>query len=522
MPESVICVCPENRQSVRQADVLGVCCRAICMRFLVRTLSVTKNSSKNMLNKLSFDGILTGANGQKLDVDCIVSLPIISGAAASVTVNIPLAVKQHAELTNPCNLHGEAGSQKVEINELWYHRFPLGGTKRKLARDALDISHIGSLKVLDDRFKNNQASVVFHLSPVEFFRHHTASAMTSYSSTPEQTVELFKISAAGLGEIVFMKQWAVHHIEDGITSAHIHSGFYAHVVCQNDDLKNINVMVETFREVLTVLSILFRQGIGLLAWEKRSNTDNETLWEAPLQPNLAPYMEQEKNKFLAFPNEFEKCAEELVSRYLATSKQAKEVIKHLSVSIAPHFLVPEKSRFLSMFSALELAIDLAKLTVSEKEKIGESNAELVAHLQRMRIVIEDESSAFTAKLLERVDGFIKVVKRHNPSFSVKLTAFFKEYPAALFFANDLWPIEGSDRKLGLKEIRNGLTHGVHGKIDSQTLAVASWHFSIFIERLIFVMVGAEVPKGIRSDSYLLTRDEWYCRSYWTPLQRNMP
>jgi len=82
-----------------------------------------------------------------------------------------------------------------------------------------------------------------------------------------------------------------------------------------------------------------------------------------------------------------------------------------------------------------------------------------------------------------------------------------------------WPIEGTDEKLGLKEIRNKLIHGVHGKINFQALAVASWHFSIFIERLIFVMVEAEVPKGICRNSLLLTRNDWYGRDYWTSLQK---
>ena len=390
---------------------------------------------------------------------------------------------------------------------------------RKLARDVLDINHIGTLKVRDDRFKSKKASVVFHLSPVAFFKRHPASAMTLYSSTPNQTVELFQIHATGLGEIVFLKQWAVHHIEDGITSAKIHAGFYAHVACQHDDIQNIDTMVETFREVLTVLSILFRQAVSLLGWEKRCSTRTETLWADPLQPNLAPYMPLEPNNFLAFPDEFEKCAEELVNKHLATSKRVKKVIRNLSVSIAPHISGSMRPGFLAMFGALEQAIDLIKLSASEKQKLGESNAELVAHLQRMRTTIEIESSAFTAKLLERVDGFIKVVASGSLSFSAKLATLFKEHPALSFFAADLWPIEGSDGRLGLKEIRNQLTHGVYGKIESQALAVAGWHFSIFIERLIFVIVGAEVPKGIDRDSYLLTRDEWYGRDYWTPLQK---
>ena len=230
-------------------------------------------------------------------------------------------------------------------------------------------------------------------------------------------------------------------------------------------------------------------------------------------------MPLEPNSFLAFPDEFERCAAGLVNKCLATNRQVKKVIRHLSVSIAPHISVPERTSFLSMFAALEQAVALVQLTASEKHKLGESNTELVVHLQRMKTAIEAESSEFTAKLIERVNGFIKMVESGRPSFSVKLASLFKEYPALSVFAADLWPIEGSDEKLGLKEIRNKLTHGVPGKIESQALAVAHWHFSIFIERLIFVMVGAEVPKGIRRDSYLLARDEWYGHDYWTPLQK---
>ncbi len=471
------------------------------------------------MEKLSFDGVLTGANGEKIDVDCDISLPVISGAAASVTVHVPQASTQHAVLTNPCTLRGRIGLLEVQINELWYRRLPLGGTGRKHARDVLDINHIGSLKVNDNRLKSKEASVVFHLSPVAFFKCHAASAMTSYSSTPNQTVTLFRICAPGIGEIVFQKQWAVHHIDEGTTSAKIHAGFYAHVACHDDGIENIDAMVDTFREVLTVLSVLFRQAVSLLGWEKRCRSRTEKFWVDPLEPNLAPYMALTPNSFLAFPDEFEKCAEELVNKHLAMCKRVKKVIRALSVSIAPHISVSGPPGFLAMFGALERAVGVVKVTASEKQKLGASNAELISHLQRTKIAMEAESSAFTEKLLERVDGFIKVVGSGSLSFSAKLAALFKEYPALSLFAADLWPIEGSEGKLGLKEIRNKLTHGVDDTIESQALAVAHWHFSIFIERLIFVMVGADVPKGIRRDSYLFTRDEWYRRDYWTPLQK---
>lgn len=472
-----------------------------------------------MMEILSFDGVLTDVNGNRLDVDCNVMLPIVSGAAAAVTIQIPHVALQHQKFENPCTLRGKMGSQEVEISELWYRSFPLGGTSRRLARGQLVINHVGILKTRHSHIKHAENTVLFHLSAVEFFKETTASAMTDYSATPSQTVELFKVNVEGFGEITFLKQWAVQHIKEGVISANIHAGFYAEVAYKSEDAKNIDHLVESFREVLTIISIFFRQAVDLLGWEIRSDAGTETIWLNPLKPYIAPYMPYEPRTFLAFPQEFKICADELVSKYLSCSKEIKKVIRHLSVSIAPHIEMRDKNGFLAMFAALELVFNLTKLTPAEKQKLSESNAELTAHLNTMRTSIQRESSEFTTKLLDRVDGFIKTVNDRQPSFSVKITALFETYPSLATLAVDLWPIEGSDKKPGLKQIRNKLAHADHNKVDAQTVAVSRWHFSILIERLIFILVGAEVPKGIRSDSYLLGREEWYRRDYWVALQK---
>ena len=433
-----------------------------------------------MMEILSFDGVLTDVNGNRLDVDCSVTLPIVSGAAAAVTIQIPHVAAQHQEFQNPCTLRGKMGSQEVEISELWYRNFPLGGTSRKLARGQLVINHVGILKTRHSRIKHAETKVLFHLSAVEFFKETTASAMTNYSATPSQTVELFKINVEGFGKITFLKQWAVQHIKVGVISANIHTGFYAEMACKPEEAKKSDHLVESFRQVLTVISIFFRQAVDLLGWEIRSDTGSETTWLNPLKPYIAPYMPYEPRTFLAFPQEFKSCADELASKYLACGKEIKKVIRHLSVSIAPHIEMQDKNGFLAMFAALELVCNLTKLTPAEKQKLNESNAELAAHLNSMKTSIQMESSEHTAKLLDRVDGFIKTVNDQQPSFPVKIRTLFQKYPALAILAVDLWPIEGSDKKLGLKQIRNKLAHADHNNVDAQTVAVSRWHFSILI------------------------------------------
>jgi hypothetical protein len=366
--------------------------------------------------------------------------------------------------------------------------------------------------------KIGEASIKFHLSAVDFFKDHDVAKMARYASTPSQTVELFRLNIVNIGEIIFLKQWAIHHTKDAAESARIYAGFYALLACEDAGAKRIEAIVEAFREILTMLSIFCRQAITLHGWEKENSSGKEIHWFHPLEPNRTPYMELEPHHFPVFPNEFKKSAESLINGYFSAAKKIQKSVRFLAVSIAPHVASPDRSGFLLMFSALEQVVGMIKMSDAEKLELGETNSALVAHLTGMKSGIESESPPFTDRIVERINGFIKLIESGNLSFSAKLQGLFKQYPALSHYAADLWPIEGSKGKPGLKEMRNKLTHSTYDKVNSQALAVARWHFSIFIERLVFVLLGAEVPEGIHRDSFLLSRNGWYAHEYWTTLQ----
>lgn len=473
-----------------------------------------------LLDKTSFDAIVTDSKGQTLDVDCCVSEPVVSGAAASITIQVPLTANRHAELVNPCSLQGKAGQFDIEIDELWYHRLPLGGTRRKLARDVLDLGHVGRLTVRSDHWKNEETFLLFHISGVEYLKHHTQPAIADYSSTPSMSVELFKIHAAGLGDIVFLKRWSIHHIHEGSVSANIYDGFAAQVTCPEQDMHDIDGMVKRFREVLIVLSVLFRQAVTLHGWQRFGRSSIESTWLEPLHPNLAPYMPFKLNNDLAFPNEFQACVQSLVDKYLAASDVVKKTIHLLSVAVAPHVKRTDAGNFTSMFSALEEAISLEKLTVEEREKLRESDGELTKQLTQLRLSIDSEKPPHFERVSERIEGIINAVGSGGPSFSVRFQKFVSAHPPLNLYMSDLWPVTGTSKIPGLKQIRDSLAHGLQHKYSSQALGVSLWHFSILIERLVFILVGATVPKGIHINSSLLYREEWYGRSYWTALQKD--
>ena len=85
---------------------------------------------------------------------------------------------------------------------------------------------------------------------------------------------------------------------------------------------------------------------------------------------------------------------------------------------------------------------------------------------------------------------------------------------------DLWPILGSERQRGLRELRHALAHGRSSFVSLDVIAVAEWHLAILLERLIFVLLGLTVPEEISPGSFLLRTAGrgWYERDQWGLLQ----
>ncbi len=52
----------------------------------------------------------------------------------------------------------------------------------------------------------------------------------------------------------------------------------------------------------------------------------------------------------------------------------------------------------------------------------------------------------------------------------------------------------------------------------EAIAIAHWHFARLTERLAFVLLGAEVPKGIKLKSVLLSREQWYDPLHWQSIR----
>lgn len=470
------------------------------------------------LENISFDAVITDKRGHTLEVDCRVTEPTASGLPASISIEIPLSNQPPAILENPCMLRGVDGSLEIEIKDLWYKSISAGMTRRKHARGTFDINHAGHLWVRRNQWKSERARLCFLLSPVSFFKRHINAATVNYSATPNMTVELFKLQTLELGEIRFIKFWSVHYIDRNGVAAEIRTNFAAEIIFDETTVPAVEQMLEKMKAVLIPLSILTRQAITLHGWIWEKRECIESMWLAPLNPNLAPDMAEEPAEGVCHPNEFNSCAQALVDKFAGSSPEVQEAITLLSVALSPHVRRSTAGDFSALFGALEQVMALNKLTMEERAKLRESDDELIAQLLELKSRVEVTLSPYAASVAARIEGFTKAVDGGAPSLRARFEKLRSAYPALDSYISDLWPLLGTDTQPGLKQIRDSLAHGLRQKYSMHMIAVAQWHFARLAERLAFIILDIDMPIGLRPGSFLLKRDSWYERNHWEALR----
>lgn len=225
-------------------------------------------------------------------------------------------------------------------------------------------------------------------------------------------------------------------------------------------------------------------------------------------------MAEEPIQNLCFPGEFEPHAQALVEKFMAASADLKEAVTLLSVALAPHVESSTAANFSTLFSALEQAIALEKLTTVETKKLRESDGVLITELLGLQTRIEAAKGSHSESVAARIAGLARSVEGSGPSFNVRFEKFLNACPFFKPFMSDLWPLMGTEKNPGLKQIRDSLAHGLRRKYSAQAITVAYWHFARLAERLAIILLGANVPKGLQLNSILLQRDQWYDRAHW--------
>lgn len=463
--------------------------------------------------KLDFDAQLTGSNGVTFPVHCEIRPPSVGGQKSMIRVEVPSQHIPAEAPENPCTVAGKCGVFDIKMEGVHWRRFP-GNLNNTMALNAIELLHVERL-VVKRPSRSDRREIRFHLAPISYLRSQSSFVCFSDSSNSK---ELFVLDLPGLGQTSFLVEWVtVYHRDAEIPGATVSAGFCAVANLPSDGSKDVDRIVSKFKSSLEVLSVLFRQATTLHGW---SCSDGETIstWIAPLEPNMTFSAHEDRGDYVARPQVFIECAAILVKAYEEADKETRSLVRHLSVALNPHVHAKSADRFSFMFSALERVVESAWRKDRTPGEASDTTDELIEHLKRLQKSVAADGGEHALAISARIGGLVKVVS--SPSIRDKFDAFFRLYPMMSIYSADLWPVLGTEKERGLREIRNALAHGRGSFVPVNVVAVAGWHLAILLERLVFVLLNIGIPEGIDLNSYLLRHGArgWYERDWWVPLR----
>ena len=463
--------------------------------------------------KSYFDCELIGADGVTLPVYCEIQPPYVGGQKSLIRLAVPAQHVAKNPPANPCTVSGKSSDVTVFLKDVHWRHFPIS-SKSHLGLEDVELLHVGRLTVVRPA-RHSKREIRLHLTPISYLRSEASCVRYGNLSSSE---ELFALDLPNLGVTSFVAEWVtIYHRDTEIPGATIIAGFSAVLTLPSDYPIDPEKIATEFKSSLEILSVLFRQAVSLQGW---TYTDKETIstWIAPLEPNFAPSAREHRGDFVAKPQVFVECAASLARSYETAEKKTRSLVRHLLLVVNPYNVSRTADRFLFMFSALERVIDFAWKRDRTPQSPTATTEVVIAQLEQLQKKVLAEGWENSSEVSQRLGGLITVVDR--PSVRDKFEAFNRVYPAMRHYCADLWPVLGSEKERGLREVRNALAHGRSSFVSTDVLAVAEWHLAILLERVIFVLLGMTVPDGISPGSLLLRTGGrgWYEMDRWNPLR----
>lgn len=463
------------------------------------------------MRTIAFDGELTGGDGARFGVHCEVESPLVGGQRARVRVSIPVRHLRKDPPRNPCVVAGGNGATKFHLTGVHWKRFPTVSNDGALGLAEVDLLHVDKL-IESHPCSSKSDELRVHLAPIAFFRRE-ASHLPLWNGAGCH--RLFSLLLPGVGLTQFVVDQVTQYEHDAdIPGAAVLLGFSAVLPLSIPNLNDVEQIVEKFKESLPTLSVLFRQAVTIHGWTFAGHGEHSSTWVHPLQPNSPSSAWDERGEFVARPQEFIECANKLTRAYAEAETGVKSLVRHLSAAVAPHIWMGAPERFMFMFKVFERVIEFAFRKDESACSATSSDAALIEALQRARNEVLDVGREHAASVADRLTGFVKLVGK--ASVQSKLDSLYRVYPGISGCTDDLWPIVGTERKRGLRDLRNALAHGRSASVPADVVAVATWHLGVLLERVIFVLLGQPLPEGIAPRSVLLSfaGRGWYERQWW--------
>jgi len=212
------------------------------------------------------------------------------------------------------------------------------------------------------------------------------------------------------------------------------------------------------------------------------------------------YLPYEPHDYLVNQRCFAKLTSTATEELAALDPKMKDIFKHMTLGLTPFINMQTSERFLSMFHALEACRVLAPKV--------EGDADSAKNDVKLMEVLETAKQGIDTSIAKRIDGFIKMVGRPTLQQQLELV-LVAEWNVS---TDDLWPLSGPDNLPGLKQIRDKLAHSGPKALHTQGLAVATWHLSILLERVLLTLLAIPIADTSAAPSRLM-REQWYKPAY---------
>lgn len=453
-----------------------------------------------------FDGKLVSANAQTVVIDCRVWPPLVGGDVARIELNVPTALMPLPEILNPCHINGQLGGMEVWLDDVWYRHMPQDRRPRRRAGFApIALTHIGKLRLTmrfnkqceNTQLGNLKRRIKFHLTSNAFLAER--NWLSALSNTPNsQTDELYVLDIPQLGCVRFLREWVFIRSANP-DDAIVKSGFCAVVELGDETTQTTEECLSYFEEALMAISISCRQRIAVLGWEVKYDDRQEHVWKAPLDPTTK-YMPYEPHDYLVDQRGFASLMSSATKELAALDPQLKDIFRHMSAGLAPFINMQVSERFLLMFQALEACRAFAP-------EFGDAQHQ--ADDKALLLALEAAKQGAVVGVVERIEGFIKTVKKGRLSLLQRLEWVLMEWSVT---SDDLWPLSGPDNLPGLKQVRDKLAHSGQKAIHPQGLAVATWHLSVLLERVLLALLKVPLSDTSAAPNRLV-REPWYAPAY---------
>ena len=438
---------------------------------------------------ISSDANLIDANGDSIEVDFSVTLPVLHGQPAKFTIGIPNSVMQVPDLKTPWGINTLQCSEKVTLKGVYYRSIIKNDfMNRKFGSTPVQLSHVESLTVEMD-FISSTSSFLIYLSDIVFFETMWVEPEHDRMS------EIVTFSHPELGLITLKKYSVEARLLDSNGSLKL-NGYLLEIQCI-DNLEH-NSVIEHIQPLLNIISLLARQRVLICGWDKQSKSKYTRHWKYPLETTQTKYSLPKPEKYLVTSDELEATVNLGLKNYYALEKSKQDIVHKLSFNLCSAIERRDEVKYMALFTNLE---SLAKDLMPEQE-LDNISSKVIELIKTVAIPQKTTNHSVFTKLMD-LTSHVKKSKTAADAIDSLLSKYRVK-------SQDLWSIRGNN---GLLNIRNHLAHtGNHG-INHQGLFVATFHLTILIERLVLSMLDLTLVE--------FNREPWLKLDYFETLKNEI-